>query len=75
MNAEQAREIVLQAMQDIADDEYPLPWVGDLLWENSDTFVFAATIHSEAENPLDDYQHWGVDKTTGQCSAIIYGLH
>ena len=71
MNAIEARAILMQRMEEIADQDYPIPWVGEMIEETPEGFYFEGTIHKKDENPIDDCAHWFVDKTTGLCQMNI----
>jgi len=66
MTAEEARAVLMEYLRDFNPD-YPLPWVGNMIRETQEVFAFEATMHKEGEDPRDDYGHWVVNKTTGDC--------
>ena len=71
MTETEARAIIMQRMERDADEEYPVPWVGDLIEETPEAFTFEATTHKENESPRDDYAHWFVYKDTGRTMPNI----
>ena len=71
MTATEARAILMRRMEQLAGEEYPVPWVGDLVEETPETFAFDATTHKENENPCDDCGRWFVYKDTGRTMPNI----
>ena len=69
MTEAEAKALLLRKMQQIADREYPVAWVGDLISEDEDSFCFEAGNYAEGENPREDPGHWYVNKADGGCEA------
>ncbi|MDR2819418.1 MAG: hypothetical protein LBB60_02655 [Desulfovibrio sp.] len=72
MNAAEARAKLTQNMSQNTDKDYPLVWVGDMIEETPEAFIFEATVYKEHENPRDDYLDWAVDKATGSVSVVNF---
>ena len=64
----EARAIVMRRMEQEANEEYPVAWVGDMVEETPEAFWFEATTYTEGEDPREEYAHFAVDKLTGRCT-------
>ena len=76
MNTSEAKNILLQFLSGMCpgDEDHPepyIPWVGELVNEDQDSFVFEGTIHDKGEDPYDDMGQFTVNKKTGQCMFDI----
>ena len=68
MTENEAKEILLQRLSQLADDDYPLVWVGELIEERPDAFVFEADTYREGEDPKAESGYWWVIKSERRCT-------
>jgi hypothetical protein len=72
MTESEAREKLLAHMSKLVDDEYPLPWVGDVIEEGAAYFVFEAAIYKEGEDPRADSVYFFVNTDKeGNCGPVL----
>ena len=62
MTESEARNILLQHMEQSTNREHPLAWVGNLVEDDDYSFVFEATIYAHGNNPRKHFHHWFVNK-------------
>lgn len=65
MTATEARASLIEWMRKGASEEFPLVWVGELLEEDTDEYIFEAAPYAEGENPKDEALPHAVNKLTG----------
>ena len=67
MTENEAKELLLKRLEQFADEEYPLAWIGRLIEDVPDAFVFEANVYNEGEDPQTDSVYWVVRKSDGYC--------
>ena len=70
MTESEAKNIVRRRLEQDADEEYPLVWVGDIFSETPDTFIIEGSGYSEKEGIDEGRVFCAVHKTTGRCGLV-----
>ena len=71
MKESQARTLLQKKLQGMTDAEAPLVWLGSLVENTPEAFIFEGGVYADGENPQDAAGFCAVNKTTGQSGLIL----
>lgn len=72
MNIKEAKNLLMESLKKMTDDEYPLTWVGELVRETHEEYYIEGNIHNDEMEPNEGALPFAINKTTGH---VRMGIH
>ncbi|MDE6735435.1 MAG: hypothetical protein K2J64_08230, partial [Desulfovibrio sp.] len=70
MTETEAKGRLLAKLKKMAHEDWPLVWVGDVLYEAPAAFIIQGALYAEGENPEESAGFCAVDKKTGKSGMV-----
>lgn len=71
MTVDEAKKILLERMHGSITKEIPFVWVGKVLEEDENEYIFSAALYAQGDNPEDEAAPHAVNKHTGKVELRI----
>ncbi len=65
-----AKERIRESLEKMANDEYPLVWVGELVKETDEEYFIEANVYNDKMKCNDESRPFAVHKTSGHVRMI-----